>query len=58
MAGKKVQNAQKMKDRIPKVLFGEVKLLRDDNEMLKRQVRELHGIVKEIKKNPFLVLWH
>ena len=50
MAGKKVQNAQKMNDRYTQELFEEVKGLRDDNEMLKREVRELHGIVKEIKE--------
>ena len=48
MAGKKVQNAQKTKDKNIKELFEEVKSLREDNEMLKRQVQELHGDLKEL----------
>ena len=50
MVGQQHQNAQKVKTKSKKEISEEVKNLRDDNEMLKKQVQELHVIVERMRE--------
>ena len=50
MVGKHHQNAQKVKAKSTKELSEEAESLKDDNEMLKKQVNELHVIIKIMRE--------